>query len=176
MTAKPVTLENLEEFLIGIGKKERVALKIESENLEVYEVMASLKDTLRIHRSTWGHLKAEIFVEGDFLEVEKKKISDDDFIGSVYEMEYIIRRENLGKGKNFGRIRIRTVYEELVYMVMASKSGERQLDLETYAKHKKVELLRNFLDFLLGKTEFPTLEGTDGIRIFRSTGEWIFHD
>ena len=40
-------------------------------------------------------------------------------------------------------------------MVMASKSGERQLDLETYAKHKKVELLRNFLDFLLGKTEFP---------------------
>lgn len=155
MTAKPVTLQNLEEFLIGIGKKERVALKIESENLEVYEVMASLKDTLRIHRSTWGHLKAEIFVEGDFLEVEKKKISDDDFIGSVYEMEYIIRRENLGKGKNFGRIRIRTVYEELVYMVVASKSGERQLDLETYAKHKKVELLRNFLDFLLGKTEFP---------------------
>lgn len=159
MTTKPVTLQNLEEFLIGIGKKERVALKIESENLEVYEVMASLKDTLRIHRSTWGHLKAEIFVEGDFLEVEKKKISDDDFIGSVYEMEYIIRRENLGKGKNFGRIRIRTVYEELVYTVMASKSGERQLDLETYAKHKKVELLRDFLDFLLGKTEFSFWKG-----------------
>ena len=143
-----------------MGKKERVALKIESENLEVYEVMASLKDTLRIHRSTWGHLKAENLCRRGFSgSREAKKISDDDFIGSVYEMEYIIRRENLGKGKNFGRIRIRTVYEELVYTVMASKSGERQLDLETYAKHKKVELLRDFLDFLLGKTEFSFWKG-----------------
>lgn len=169
-----VTLQNLEEFLIGIGKKERVALKIESENLEVYEVMASLKDTLRIHRSTWGHLKAEIFVEGDFLEVEKKKISDDDFIGSVYEMEYIIRRENLGKGKNFGRIRIRTVYEELVYMVVASKSGERQLDLETYAKHKKSRTASELSGFLTWKDRISDLEGTDGIRIFRSTRRMDF--
>lgn len=51
------------------------------------------------------------------------------------------------------------MYEELVYTVMASKSGERQLDLETYAKHKKVELLRDFLDFLLGKTEFSFWKG-----------------
>lgn len=154
MTTKPVTLQNLEEFLIGIEKKDRVELKIESENLEIYEVTTSLKDVLRIHRNTWGHFKAEVMVEGEFLEVEKKKISDDDFIGSVYEMEYIIRRENLGKGKNFARIRIKTVYEELVYTVMASKSEERKLDLAIYAKQKKVALLRDFLDFLLGNTKF----------------------
>mgnify|MGYP000049010386 CR=1 FL=1 len=74
-------------------------LHLEQENLEIYEVQSSLMDTVRVRRSGWGYLKASVTVEGDFLEVEKKSIRDEDFIGSVYELQYIIRRENLGKAE-----------------------------------------------------------------------------
>ena len=60
--------ENLEEFLISGDLKEPVSLSLERDSLELYEVQSSLKDTLRIRRSSWGFLRAEITVEGDFLE------------------------------------------------------------------------------------------------------------
>ena len=95
MVRTPAPYQNLEEFLISGDLKEPVTLSLERENLELDEVQSSLKDTLRIRRSGWGFLRAEVTVEGDFLEVEKKSIHDGHFIGSVYELEYIIRREYL---------------------------------------------------------------------------------
>ena len=83
----PVPYQNLEEFLIGAGFKKPVTLSLEKESLELYEVQTSLKDTLRIRRSGWGFLRAEIQTEGDFLEVEKTSIQDGHFIGSVYDLE-----------------------------------------------------------------------------------------
>lgn len=99
MSKRPVTYQNLEEFLIGVGMKQPVSLSLEQQELELYDIQNSLKDTLRIHRSGWGYFEAEVCVQGDFLEVEKKFIHEGDFIGSVYDLEYIIRRERLGKGK-----------------------------------------------------------------------------
>ena len=151
MAKNPVTWQHLEEFLIGTGKKEPVKLHLEQEKLEIYEVQSSLMDSVRVRRSGWGYLKASVSVEGDFLEVEKKSIRDEDFIGSVYELEYIIRRENLGRGRNYGRICIKTVYQTLVYEVMASKSGKIQVNVTAYEKKKKLELLRDYLDHSLEK-------------------------
>ena len=151
MVKTPAPYQNLEEFLISGDLKEPVTLSLERENLELYEVQSSLKDTLRIRRSGWGFLRAEVTVEGDFLEVEKKSIHDGHFIGSVYELEYIIRREYLGKGKNFGRIRIKTVYQTLTYEVMASKGKKLQVNVASYEKGKCLEASRDFLRMRMGK-------------------------
>ena len=45
----------------------------------------------------------EVEVTGDFLEVEKKVITSEDFIGSVYGLEYLIRKEKLGAEENTDR-------------------------------------------------------------------------
>ena len=62
MVKMPAPYQNLEEFLIKAGLKEPVSLSLEKEKLELYEVQSSLKDTLRIRRSGWGFLRAEITV------------------------------------------------------------------------------------------------------------------
>lgn len=151
MVKTPVPYQNLEEFLIGAGLKEQVSLSLEKDKLELYDIQSSLKDTLRIKRNTWGFLRAEVLVEGDFLEVEKKLIHDGHFIGSVYELEYIIRREYLGKGKNFGRIQIRTVYETITYEIMASKGSKIQINISSYERKKRLEASRDFLHMRMGK-------------------------
>lgn len=153
MVKPPVPYQNLEEFLIGAGLKKPVSLTLEKKNLELYEVQTSLKDILRIRRSGWGFLRAQVLVEGDFLEVEKQVIQDGHFIGSVYDLEYIIRKEALGKGKNFGRIQIKTVYETLSYEIMASKNSPIQINVTAYEKRKKLEASRDLLDLRLGRIE-----------------------
>lgn len=100
-----------------------------------------------------GILRAEIITEGDFLEVEKQVIHDGHFIGSVYDLEYIIRKECLGRGKNFGRIQIKTVYETISYEIMASKSSRIQINVTVYEKKKKLEASRDLLALLLGRME-----------------------
>ena len=151
MSKNPVPYQNLEEFLIGSGRKQPVMLSLEKDRLELYEVQTSLKDTLRLKRSGWGYLRAEVTVEGDFLEVEKKVIGDGHFIGSYYDLEYIIRKENLGRGKNYGRIRIQTVYQTLTYTVTASKGSRIQVNVTAYEKRKRLEGSRDFLAMCMGK-------------------------
>ena len=156
LSQTPVPYQNLEEFLIGAGMKKPVTLSLEKEALELYEVQSSLKDTLRIRRSGWGFLRAEIQTEGDFLEVEKTSIQDGHFIGSVYDLEYIIRRDGLGKGKNFGRIQIKTVYETITYEIMASKSNRIQVNVTAYEKKKRLQAAREMLDMELGRVDVQT--------------------
>lgn len=153
MSKAPVPYQNLEEFLIGAGLKKPVSLSLEKESLELYEVQSSLKDTLRIRRSGWGFLRAEIETEGEFLEVEKTSIQDGHFIGSVYDLEYIIRREYLGRGRNLGRIRIKTVYETITYEITASKSSRIQVNVTAYEKKKRLGAAKELLNLHLGRIE-----------------------
>lgn len=148
MSQTPVTYQHLEEFLIGIGKKEPITISLDHDHMELYEVQSSLKDAILIKRSGWGFLGVEITYEGDFLEVEKRSIKPDDFIGSVYGLEYIIRREGIGKGRNYGRIILKTVYQTEVYELMVTKNHKIQVNVSAYEKKKKVDLAKDYLDLL----------------------------
>lgn len=138
MSQNPVTYQNMEEFLIAADKKEPVKLQLDKEFKDLGGIESTLKDTLYLYKSNWGYANMEVEVCGDFLEVEKKVITSDDFIGSVYGLEYLIRRERLGKGRKYGQIRIHTVYGTLVYEVGAS--GNAEYTISTRSMEKKVTL------------------------------------
>jgi len=145
MHKNPVTYQHLEEFLIGIGKKEPVFISLDQTDLELYEVKTSLKDTIAVKRSTWGYIRIEVSVAGDFLEVQKQVITSEDFIGSVYDLEIIIRKDRIGKGKNYGRIFLKTVYETRIFEIVVSKNSKVQVKPCSYEKSKKAALARDYL-------------------------------
>ena len=64
----------------------------------------------------------EIEVQGDFLEVEKKVVTSEDFIGSVYGVEYIIHQEKIGNGRHYGRITVRQGKQELRFELEVTNS------------------------------------------------------
>ena len=115
-----MTYQHVEEFLVGTGQKEKVEISLASQESVYRNVQASRKESFVIHRSGWGHLRLEIEAKGDFLEVSKKVVTDQDFIGSVYQVEYVIHRNLLGKGNCRGEIRIKSPYQTLVFSVEAS--------------------------------------------------------
>lgn len=151
MSENPVTYQHMEEFLIAVGRKEPVKLELHRRQKASYRLERSLKDTLTISRNTWGYVRAEVEVCGDFLEAEKHVITSEDFIGSTYRLEYIVRREKLGAGRHYGRIILRSVYQTLEYEIEASADNGIQEVRGFVASHLKADMAQDFLNLCLGK-------------------------
>lgn len=156
MSQNPVTYQHLEEFLIGAGLKEAVHISLKEEETAHYEVRESVQESMEIHKSDWGHLRLEIEVQGDFIQIQKRVISEDEFIGSVYQLEYVILRHKLGKGRKTGRIIIRGPYETLFYTITASQNPNIQVNMNTFEKQRRAALFQDYLNLRLHKIDFIT--------------------
>ena len=98
LSKQPVTFQHVEEFLIGTGKKDPVKIELKADQNSFYDISESVRETFAVQRSGWGHLRLEVEAKGDFLEVSRHVVTDEDFIGSYYQVEYVIRKEKLKKG------------------------------------------------------------------------------
>jgi len=156
MAANPVTYQNLEEFLVATGKKEPVEISVDRQEKAVYHLDVSQKDTLYVYRSTWGYVRLEIEIEGDFLEVDRKIVTGDDFIGKVYGLEYVVNRDMLGDGRSFGKIRIRSAHQTLEYQIEASVKSESEIRPQAERARRTAWLLRDFLNLQLHILDYPS--------------------
>ncbi len=148
MSRNPVTYQHMEEFLIGTGKKEPVHIHLDRDRKDMPRVESTLKDSLEIIRDGGGYIRIDVEVQGDFLEVEKRVLTSEDFIGSVCSLEFLVQKSRLGKGKKCGRILLKTVYETVSFEVTASRGSEYELNtwkLEQKAKARMALLYEAYL-------------------------------
>lgn len=151
LSRQPVTYQHVEEFLVAMGCKERVEISLESPGKELFGVRESRKEGFTIQRSGWGHLRLEIEVRGDFLETERRVITDEDFIGSFYHLDYIIRKERVGKGLRYGSIVVRSPYQELEYSVSVTREREAGVDRNAGEKAARLGIAKTWLDYRCGQ-------------------------
>lgn len=154
MSHQPITYQHLEEFLIGLGEKEPVHISFEQSQAEYYQVTETVQEYFVIKKSGWGHLRLEAEVIGDFIQVDKRVVTDEDFIGSSFRMEYRIEAKSLGQGKKFGKIRLKTAHESLDFHITASLGSDIQVNLEIYEKKQKLKLYKTYLQFRLHRLDY----------------------
>ena len=172
MVRNPVSYQHLEEFLISSGKKEPILLSLDKQQKAVYHLDVSQKDTLYIYKNNWGWLHISIEVEGDFLEVDKTSLTTDDFIGKVYGLEYMVHRDQIGSGRAFGKIRIRTIHQELVYEVEASSRDESEIRPAAVRSRRISWLIRDFLKLRQRRLDYRTWQDTSALTV----GEMLEED
>lgn len=107
----------LEEFLVGIKQKEKIFLTLSEERMELSNVLEDRKEIIEITKNTWGYVPIHIKTQGEFLDVRQKEISTEEFVGNGFDLEYVIRKDRLHAGYNFGRIFVETPYEALTVEV-----------------------------------------------------------
>ena len=156
LSAAPVTYQNLEEFLIGLGEKEPVSVSLKTTANEFYGLREPIQESFDIHKTGRGHLRLEIESTADFLEPERHVITEEDFIGSSCRINYVVRTEKLKKGNQLGEIIVKSPYQELVYHVTASRGARIRIDLNTEEKRRKASLVRDYIDYCEEKTDFRT--------------------
>lgn len=114
----------LEEFLVGIKQKECIFLTLQGEGMLFEDIGQATKGVLSIIKNTWGFMPIRIEAEGSFIKILRPEITTDEFVGNMYEVEYIVRPEFLHGGRNYGAIRFITPYETLAYDVEVLQNQE----------------------------------------------------
>lgn len=129
--------QNLEEFLIGIGKKNKISFDVEERSYAFYEVTETLQNRIEIKKDCWGYLAIDISSDAEFLRPMRNHIETEDFIGSSYQLAYYIDYDVMHDGLNFGRLKLSSVYQELEIEIIASNHPKKEEKKETKAQMVK---------------------------------------
>lgn len=111
--------QNMEEFLIGVNKKQPVSISVDKSE-EIF--MASKEPQsgcFTITKDNWGYTEIRLRTDCEFIKLSKSVLTLDDFIGKTYLYEYIIDTSAMHAGRNFGRIYIDGVYQSFTIDITA---------------------------------------------------------
>lgn len=111
--------QNMEEFLIGVNKKQPVSIGVDKSE-EIF--MASKEPQsgcFTITKDNWGYTEIRLRTDCEFIKLSKPVLTLDDFIGKTYLYEYIIDVSAMHAGRNFGRIYIDGVYQSFTIDITA---------------------------------------------------------
>ena len=111
--------QNMEEFLIGVNKKQPVSISVDKSE-EIF--MASKEPQsgcFTITKDNWGYTEIRLRTDCEFIKLSKLVLTHDDFIGKTYLYEYIIDASAMHAGRNFGRIYIDGVYQSFTIDITA---------------------------------------------------------
>ncbi len=116
--AKPSN-QNMEEFLVGIHKKQPVSILVDKTEDIFADSTQDQRGSFEITLNNWGYTQIRVYTDCDFIKLSKPIITLDDFIGKTYIYDYIIDRASMHAGKNFGRVYIEGVYQMFTIDVTA---------------------------------------------------------
>ena len=88
ITATRPSNQNLEEFLIAIGKKNKILFEVEQRSYEFYEITETIQNKLEIKKDGWGFLSLNISSDSEFIRPMRNHVESEDFIGSTYQLAY----------------------------------------------------------------------------------------
>lgn len=167
--------EAIEEFLVSAHQKEPVKLSIDSTLNQCDVSEDETGYSLMINKSTWGYTDISVkaqpsFVtvdnESEFLtadgDISRKMLTTEDFTGSMCELGYMVKRDRLHAGINYGRISLSTFNQMLKHDVTAVcvvDDAEAE-SVNPYRQHRTIimDITRCYLSYRMKKI---------------SSGEWI---
>ena len=161
----PGNMQNVEEFLVSIHKKQPVEYMLPRTEIVITSLHGQLCETLQVVKNGWGYSRLQVEVEGDFISTEKKILRDEDFLGNQCGLPVFVKQEALHEGKNFGRIILSHAYGQMQASVTVIKRGEhrvvrtgRRLEM----KRLTVELVRLYQTYKMKKINMKLWKAQTG--------------
>lgn len=111
--------QNMEEFLIGVNKKQPVSISVDKSEEIFMDSKEPQSGCFTITKDNWGYTEIRLRTDCEFIKLSKPVLTLDDFIGKTYLYEYIIDASAMHAGRNFGRIYIDGVYQSFTIDITA---------------------------------------------------------
>lgn len=142
---------NVEEFLLGIRKKNPIEYELETEPLQAQFPVQS-RYQIDILKKGWGYSEIRVTSDADFIMLDDANESTS-FENNKLTLYFQIDKEKLHAGNNYGEICIFINEEKIMYPVLVNKGGHVH---SGGSSRKKVRLLtsnmlRNYIRFAIGK-------------------------
>lgn len=170
LSRMPGNEQNVEEFLIGISKKQKIEYLTDTDTIRIEEPAGVTEAGLVITRNGWGYTRLQIETEGCFLYTEKTEITDDDFLGNSCRLPFYVDSSFLHGGNNFGSIRLFNSYGEITVSVIvkyraAGSQGRRSRE----KKRLTFQLMEFYQAFRMKKISAGTWQKESGKLVEKMT-------
>ncbi len=151
--------QNLEEFLIGIHKKEPIRIRAKEDHFTHTDISEPVRQAIHLHKDGWGYLSIHAQADAAFLHLEKEYLSSDDFLGSGCSLYFVIEPKLLHAGRNFAKVTLESAYQKLELTVEVCNHTHAQPSSE----HRRIR------EYLVALTELY-----QAYRLKRMvTGTWV---
>ena len=148
----PGHVENIEEFLIGIHKKQKIEYIVQPEMLLLDDPKEDEEAVLMITRNGWGYTDLTVETEGDFICISRQVLTEQDFMGNLCRLSVHIDTSRLHDGNNLGSIALKGSYDT-VKVPVAVKRQRHTNDYRQRREKKEItlQLMQLYLDFRMKK-------------------------
>lgn len=147
-----VSEQRVEEYLLGIGRKKKVGVTLESAGTSFDEVSEDRKEIVTLRRTGWGYTDIYVQSDAEFLVPGKEHLTEEDFIGSVCNFEYYIRAEAMHGGRNFGCITFEVPGETFTFSVCARNITMVPASIQhREVQRGRIRLTQLYIDYRLKK-------------------------
>lgn len=116
---------NMEEFLLACRLKEPVLLEIDQTEFEFSEITDEIRQDITVKKSAWGYTRTEIACDADFIEIRKRCLTTEDFLGREAVVSFYVKKDKLHAGNNFGRLTFRNMRQEIAVSICAKAEKKR---------------------------------------------------
>lgn len=152
LSNKSHSLSDMEEFLVATKRKEAVHFKIEQNAYEFAQCLEDEKKVISVKKDQWGYLEFTVSSDAAFLIPFQKKITTEDFVGSIGTLEYLICAERLHAGNNYGRLVLENAYQRENVEVIVRQRGVKEKDeRHLEQQHGREKLTELYIDYRLKK-------------------------
>ena len=154
---KPVSMQNMEEFLCELKKKSKVTFTVEEKNkendcmLDYTNEGDVVQETLNIIKEQWGYIHIEVSTDSPAILLHKQNVTNKDFVGNRGTLTFIIDGELLHAGNNYIKLVFESAHQREVCSMCIYKQGvHSNKDKQRNLKKIQMELIQNFISFRLG--------------------------
>ena len=174
----PGNEQNVEEFLIAACGKDPVEFLVDIKEIrtEILEAGTYSRDSgsaeyrIMIRRRGWGYCRLGVSMSGTFLTPASAVIEGEDFIGDTCAFSYRVERHRLHAGRNYGRICLRSPYQEIripVEIIYRRRSDTRARQ-ERESRRALIEIIRHYERLHIGWAR-----EAQGLPSGIDNGEWV---
>lgn len=144
--------KNLDEFLIGIKKKERTVYSLNTESINVINPKSEIAKEVILRKNGWGFIKIDVSSDENFIFIPKDHFEAEDFEGDTLKIIFRVMPEFVHAGRNVAKLTIETPEGDLFVDVTVDNSRKDVYKLERFAFDKSLAaLLRLYIDFSLDR-------------------------
>lgn len=141
--------QNVDEFLVEINKKQPTEYIPMEETIRIDAPDGISQGKVTITRNGWGFTQLFLETDGDFLSVEKRYLTDDDFLGNLCSFSYEIDSNQLHAGNNFGYVRLwNSCFSiKVFFVVVCHKFHSLSLGVEKEVRQLNFKLMEHYSNF-----------------------------
>lgn len=154
----PGDAQSVDDFIVSVNKKKPVEYSVDRTTYEYDDIYDNVLCQIAIRKSTWGNVDVRLSTDSEFIKLEKESLAASDFTSSNADIMFYIIGDRLHEGKNFGRITIKSAYQEFDITIVARQRA--MVSDRRNAKRQKhiltAKLMRRYIDFRMKKNDTAT--------------------